>query len=200
MHRCDRRRHRVRCRVRIRQPAAEHQRDLGLGLRLDRTRRVEHAAIRDVVPDSEEDANGLLVLDGESGLQLIEEHILSRANSPRGDALHAVTALRFYYEFGKQIDKARLAQAMSLLLDRTDTVATAIVDLARWEAWQFLPRVVSLAKQEPPVDAQSDRAIAGFLTRCPLDEARAVWSQLKLAAPKRWQQAETSLSPLNVGR
>lgn len=143
---------------------------------------------------------GLLVLEGEAGLQLLDEHILARRDSARGDVLHAVTALRFYYEFGRQIDKARLARSMSLLLERVDTIATAIVDLARWEAWAYLPRVITLARQSPPLDAQADRAIAGYLTRCPLDEARAVWSQLKLASPRRWQQAESSLTPLNVGR
>ncbi len=143
---------------------------------------------------------GLLVLEGEAGLQLLDEHILARRDSARGDVLHAVTALRFYYEFGRQIDKARLARSMSLLLERADTIATAIVDLARWEAWVYLPRVITLARQSPPLDAQVDRAIAGYLTRCPLDEARAAWAQLKQASPRRWQLAESSLSPLNVGR
>jgi hypothetical protein len=142
---------------------------------------------------------GYLLAAGEPGLDLIEQLYLANLDSANGDARHAMTALRFYHQYGREIPPARLAVALRHLLARPALAADAIADLARWEDWDSLPQVVSLFGQGEYDDPGTRRAIVGYLLACPNDEAAAELAHLRLAHPDAVADAERQLRALGVG-
>ncbi len=133
---------------------------------------------------------GYLLLGGESALKSISQDFLANPQAATGDVRHAMTALRFYYEFGRGIPKLRIASAMALLLKQNDFAPAAIVDLARWEHWDSLQQVSSLWPKPQAADAGLERAIVGYLTHCPNPEAAALLKNLRRQHPQRVGQAE----------
>ena len=63
---------------------------------------------------------GYLLLAGRPGLDLIESRYLANPQAADGDVRHAMTALRFYHEYGREIPAARLGQSLARLLARSE--------------------------------------------------------------------------------
>ncbi len=139
---------------------------------------------------------GYLLLTGEKGLEQIERRFLTNKDAPRGDVLHVITALRFYYEYGKKIPATRLAQALGYLVERPEYAATVIVDLARWEAWSFQPQIAALWDRAEFADPLIRRAIVGYLRTCPTNDARAALADLRKRYPDDVLAAERVISAL----
>jgi hypothetical protein len=131
-----------------------------------------------------------LLLSGEQGLTKIEERILANPKSRDGDVRHALSALRFYHDFGREIPPARLAEALHPLLDRPEFAAAAIVDLARWQDWSQLNRIGELY-DAPKFDTPAVReAAVGYLLVCPEPEAKARLAKLRTQDPQGVAAAE----------
>ena len=125
---------------------------------------------------------GYLLLAGSRGLELIESRFLANPKAADGDVRHAMTALRFTFQYGHDIPTARLSQALAALLPRDEFAGAAITDLARWKAWDHLAQVVAVygrptAGEEAPSrrgrisagmpDAQARTALAALRARDP---------------------------------
>lgn len=143
---------------------------------------------------------GYLLLTAESGLQVIEQRFLTNTKAARGDVLHVMTALRFYHEYGRAIPTARLAIAMSHLLDRPEYTAAAVIDMARWEAWGFVPQVSTLWNRPGYEDRAIRRAVVGYLQNCPSTDAMRRLAQLRREDPMAVAEAEKGLSTLGTPR
>lgn len=131
-----------------------------------------------------------LLLSGEQGLTEIEERILANSKSRDGDVRHALSALRFYHDYGREILPERLAQALHPLLDRPEFAAAAIVDLARWQDWSQLGRIAGLY-QSPKFDTPATReAVVGYLLVCPERAAAAALAELRARDPQGVAAAE----------
>jgi hypothetical protein len=142
---------------------------------------------------------GYLLLAGEPGMDLIESRLLINPQAARGDVLHAMTALRFYHEYGRRIPAERLAQAMSRLIARPEFAAAAIVDLARWQAWDYAAPVAALWKSSD-LDRPTQRAVIGYLLLCPKAEAARSLAVIRAAVPELVDQVEAGLSAPRGGR
>ncbi|MEX2115053.1 MAG: hypothetical protein WD845_17800 [Pirellulales bacterium] len=136
---------------------------------------------------------GYLLLAGLPGLELIESRYLANANSADGDVRHALTALRFYAEYGREIPRSRLAQAVARLLARDEFAAEAITDLARWQAWEAQAEVVDVYARSAS-DERTRRAVVGYLLACPAAEARQALARLRVNDPAGVAAAEQVLS------
>ena len=137
---------------------------------------------------------GYLLLAGRAGLELVEARYLANLRAADGDVRHAVTALRFYYEYGHEISKDRLKLALRHLLDRPEFAAGAITDLARWKDWDALDRVAALYTREGFGQPAIGRAIVGYLVACPNPDAAAALERLRQADPKGVQAAQRALA------
>lgn len=143
---------------------------------------------------------GYLLLGGKSALAGIDQHLLTNPKAANGDVRHAMTALRFFYEFGTGIPKQQIAAAMAHLVERPEFAAAAIVDLARWEDWGVLDQVAA-AWPAKDSDPQLDRAIVGYLVNCPLDSAAEKLKEIRHKYPQRAAQAAQFQFPAGtVGR
>ncbi|MCA9019109.1 MAG: hypothetical protein KDA74_03135 [Planctomycetaceae bacterium] len=88
---------------------------------------------------------GYLLLAGESGLELIDQEKLANRNVQFSETFAAMQALRFMWTYGDgRIDKERLRKSMRLLLDRPELTDLVVADLARWDDWSVLDRLMDM--------------------------------------------------------
>jgi len=133
---------------------------------------------------------GLLVARGDAGLDVIESRGLL---GPRGrplDQRHLLAALRFAHEsLADTIPPARIAAATAALLASPAVAADAAIDLARYRAWDRVDDVARLWTTLGGDDPLVRRAVAGYLTACPLPAAKAHLARLDRDDPDRLRAA-----------
>lgn len=143
---------------------------------------------------------GYLMAAGEPALELIEQKYLVDPRAASGDVRHAMTALRFYHEYGREIPAERLALALRKLLAREELAAAAIVDLARWQDWGSTEAVVALCQGNELQDASIRRAAISYLLLCPTQQARRESDRLRRLYPQETAEAEGRLNLSKDGR
>ena len=104
----------------------------------------------------------------------------------------ATSALRFYYEYGPSELQGAITRSLLPLVDRPEFAAAAIIDLARWQRWEALDRIVAVYSKAQS-DGPTRRAVVAFLAVCPKPEADAALEQLRKADPDRIRAIEKSL-------
>jgi hypothetical protein len=137
---------------------------------------------------------GFLMAAGEPALELIEKKYLADRRAASGDVRHAMTALRFYHEYEREIPAERLAQALRKLLARDEFAAAAIVDLARWQDWGSTEAVVALCHDKELQDVSIRRAAISFLLLSPAKAAGQESARLRRLYPKEVAEAEKQLN------
>ncbi len=174
---------------------------LVLGLARDARARQENASLlRRLIVTPEDDfrsgfdglLGGYLLLEGTAGLELIEARYLANPQAAQGDVRHAMTALRFYHEYGREIPQSRLCAAMRKLLSREEFAEAAITDLARWQDWDAIEQVEGLYRLGNDAPPGTRRAVVGYLLACP--EPRAAAALARFAGSTRQASARPSRS------
>lgn len=141
---------------------------------------------------------GLLVAEGEGGLDEFERLGLLATTARPVDQRHLLAALRFAWEsLDATIPRVRVAETTAALLGSPAVAAEAVVDLARYGSWESVDEVArmwaSLGRDDPLVR----RAVAGYLSACPLPAARAHLEALRGADAERLDAAlEAAARPL----
>ena len=162
------------------------------------TRARSLAAIRDAVAAPADDFRagfdgllaGLLVADGNRGLAAMERQGLLAESARAVDQKHAVAALRFAWEhLADTIPREAVAMATARLLAAPVTAADAAVDLARYRHWDALDDVAALWDTFGRDDPVVRRAVAGYLTACPLPAARRAIEEIRHRDAERLDQA-----------
>lgn len=107
---------------------------------------------------------GYLVLAGDQGLDVIDETKLKNREIPFSETFAAMQALRFMWTYGDgRIAPERLRKSMEILLDRPNMADLVIVDLARWDDWGVMDRLMSMYGQEEYDVPSIKRAIVRFM-------------------------------------
>lgn len=133
---------------------------------------------------------GLLVARGEAALDWLVERGLAAADTRAGDARHVLSALRFAWEeLADDVPRARVAATAARLLANPAVAADAAVDLARWRHWESVADVAALWDRLGADDPLVRRAVAGYLTACPLEPATRHAAAIAAADPERWAAA-----------
>lgn len=133
---------------------------------------------------------GLLVARGEAALDWLRDHELLAADTRAGDARHTLAALRFAWEYlAERVPRERVAAAAARLLANPAVAADAAVDLARWRHWTSVADVATLWDRLGRDDPLVRRAVAGYLTACPLPEAGRHAAAIAAADPETWAAA-----------
>jgi hypothetical protein len=136
---------------------------------------------------------GYLLLARDEGLERITTTLLANPQAAEGNVRHAMTALRFAYEYGRDIPRAKLGRAMSQLLSRPNLASLAIVDLSRWQYWDALDEVASLYARDNYLQPATRRAVVGYLRACPLPTAAMALGKLRRDDPRGVAEAEEYL-------
>lgn len=141
---------------------------------------------------------GYLVLRGSEGLPLVEKTFLVSPNATYVDTFAAVQGLRITEQLTDRISRQRLAQSLRLVLERGDVADLVIPDLARWQDWQSLDRLVRLFHEAPPASRSAVRtSVLRYLLACPLPAAKVQRQKLAALDPAAMKRA-TALFPLGA--
>jgi len=130
-----------------------------------------------------------MVLKGESALPLIEKQLLEKEDIDYVDTLSAVSAIRFMGTESTLIPRERLCQSLRSLLKRPSLADMIVPDLARWEDWSVMDRLVELFKEAEGDTVWLRVAIFQYLQVCPLPKAKEHLAALAKIDPKAFERA-----------
>lgn len=132
-----------------------------------------------------------LTLNGPDGLPLVEDQFLKKADAEYTDTYAAIMALRFHGQEESQIPRDRLVASLRLMLDRPQLADLVIPDLARWQDWSAMDRLVQLFKEADEQSSWVRVPVIKYLKECPLPEAKQHIDELAKIDPKVVQQANS---------
>ena len=131
-----------------------------------------------------------LNLRGEEGVGLIEETFLKNREVEYVDTLAAVSALRFHGTEMKLIPKSRIVAAVRQLLDRPKMADMIIPDLARWEDWSVMEKLVQMFKDADEESNWIRVPVITYLRTCPRPEAKKYIEELAKIDPEAVKRAD----------
>ncbi len=107
--------------------------------------------------------SGYLLLTGEPGLDVIDEHKLRNPDAEFSETFAAMNSLRFLWsEAPDCIPPERVRASMRILLERVELTDLVIIDLARWQDWSVTDRLMEMY-DDPDYDIREiKRAIVRF--------------------------------------
>lgn len=182
---------------------------LALGLAKDATdRRANRELLQTKIAEKKTDFRagfdgllaGYLLLEKDTALADVSEKFFANRDAAGGDVRHAHAALRFYYEFGRDIPKEKLAAALRPAILRSEISAAVITDLARWKDWESLISIVGLYDQKEFSAPDIRTAIIGYLSVCPLPTAATELDRLKKFDPDGVRDALERFTSLSGGK
>jgi hypothetical protein len=140
-----------------------------------------------------------LTLKGPDGMPLVEDKYLKNEKAEYTDTYSAIMALRFHGQEEKVISKERLVEGFRHMLDRPQLADLVISDLARWEDWSVVDRLVKMFKESEEESSWARVPIINYLRACPLPKAKEELAQLSKDYPDVVKQAN-ALFPLSAAQ
>ncbi len=138
-----------------------------------------------------------LTLKGPEGMPLVENLFLSNKDAEYTDTYATIMALRFHGTEEKIIPRERLLEGLKLMLDRPQLADLVIPDLARWEDWTVIDRLVELFKTSNEESSWVRVPVINYLRACPKPEAQAKIDELAKIDPDAIKRAN-SFFPLGA--
>ena len=132
-------------------------------------------------------------LVGEEGLDLVDRLFLdrSRKDVPFTETYAAVMALRFLGEEQGIVPRERVLRSLRLLLEEPKLADLVIADLARWEDWSAIARVVELFEKATDENIFVREPVVNYLRACPKPEAAEAITRLEKIDPGAVKRAAT---------
>lgn len=127
--------------------------------------------------------SGYLLLTGDKGLSVLDEHKLRNRDVPFSETYAAMQALRFMWKYAEgRIEKSRLRASMRILLDRPELADLVIADLARWKDWEIQDRLMAIYVQALASGQSESSSTAD-------DQEKSESSNLDQLYQEAWKQA-----------
>ena len=131
-----------------------------------------------------------LTLKGADGLPLLIDSFLKNKETEYVDVLATVSALRFH---GTEVDivpKEDIVAAVRHVLDRPRMADMVIPDLARWQDWSVMERLVEMFKDTDDENNWLRVPVITYLRECPKPEAAAYIKELAKLDPDAVARAD----------
>lgn len=125
-----------------------------------------------------------LALKGPEGLPLVENLFLKNPKSEYTDTYATIMALRFMGQESEVISRDRLKEAMRHMLDQPKLADLIVPDLARWQDWTVMDRLVQLFKDADKESAWIRLPVVNYLRACPLPQAKVHLEELAKIDPE----------------
>jgi hypothetical protein len=136
-----------------------------------------------------------VALEGAKALDLVDDLFLNRQGKdkeiPFTETYAAVMALRFLGEESDLVPRERVLQSLRYLLDEPKLADLVIADLARWEDWSVIDRLVTIFKDAKQDNIFVREPIVNYLRACPLPEAAAAVEEVAKIDPEAVRRAAT---------
>jgi hypothetical protein len=136
-----------------------------------------------------------ITLKGKSALPLIEDLFLKNEASEYADTYAAIMALRFHGTEGGVVTRDDVLSSLRCMLERPKVADLIIPDLARWEDWESMPRLVRLFKEADDKSSWVRVPVVNYLRACPLPEAEKYIEELEKIDPVAVKRARTYFAP-----
>jgi hypothetical protein len=148
---------------------------------------------------------GYLLITGAEGLDVIDAAKLQNTEAASSETYAALSALRFMWTYApERIPRERLRASMRTILDRPDLADLVIADLARWEDWSVMDRLLEIYADEQNAVPAVKRAVVRYLLAAErarpkdpvavvpphVEEAKQHLARLRAADPKTVREAE----------
>jgi hypothetical protein len=140
-----------------------------------------------------------LTLKGPEGMPLVEDLFLKNKDAEYTDTYATIMALRFHGTEEKIIPRERLLVGIRMMLDRPQLADLVIPDLARWEDWSVMDRLVDLFKNANDDSNWVRVPVINYLRACPLPKAKQRIDELAKLDPETVKRASTLFFPLGAG-
>ena len=140
-----------------------------------------------------------LTLKGPDGMPLVEDLFLKNKDAEYTDTYATIMALRFHGTEEKIIPRERLLDGIRMMLDRPQLADLVIPDLARWEDWSVMDRLVELFKNADDESNWVRVPVINYLRACPLPKAKERIDELAKLDPETVKRASTLFFPLGAG-
>ena len=135
----------------------------------------------------------LISLGGESALARVEREFLANQDADYLDVFAAVSAIRVHGTELKVLPRPRLATALRKVLRSPELADLVIPDLARWEDWSAIERIVELFETATEETHFIKSVAVLYLKTCPLPAADTALDRLRTLDPKAVGAAEASM-------
>lgn len=140
-----------------------------------------------------------LILKGPEGMPLIEDLFLKNQDAEYTDTYAAIMALRFLGQETTVVPKPRLLEALRYMLDRPQLADLVIPDLARWQDWSPMAKLVDLFKNADEESSWVRVPVINYLRACPKPEAKKYLDELAKIDPESVKRAN-SFFPLATSK
>ena len=100
-------------------------------------------------------------------------------------------ALRFLGEESQSVPRDRVLASLRLLLAEPKLADLVIADLARWQDWSVIDRLVELFEKAEADNIFVREPIVNYLRACPLPQAAAAIARLEKIDPEAVRRAAT---------
>jgi hypothetical protein len=130
-----------------------------------------------------------LMLAKNDGMELIDELFMANKKAHYADMYAAIMALRFMGQEKEPITRKRILQSFHHILDRPDFADLVIPDLARWEDWSVMDRLVELFKNAKGENSWVRVPVVQYLSACPLPKAKEYLAQVEKIDPEAVKRA-----------
>jgi hypothetical protein len=134
-----------------------------------------------------------VALEGPKALDVVDRLFLDRKDRevPFTETYSAVMALRFLGEESDLVPRDRVLQSLRLLLEEPKLADLVIADLARWQDWSVIDRLVTIFKDAKADNIFVREPIVNYLRACPLPEAATAVADLEKIDPEAVRRAAT---------
>ncbi len=132
-----------------------------------------------------------LTLKGEPGLPLVEELFLANPKADYADTYSAIMAIRFHGTEGGVISKKPLVASLHHMLARPELADLVIPDLARWEDWGAIDKLMELFKTADEKSSWVRVPVVNYLRACPLPRAKELLKECEKIDPASYKRAMT---------
>ena len=132
-----------------------------------------------------------LTLKGADGMTFIEDLFIKNKKSDYSDTYAAISALRFHGTETDVIPQKRILKGLHYMLDRPKLADLVIPDLARWEDWSVMDRLVKLFKESTDDTSWVRVPVINYLRACPMDVAKDHIKALEKIDPEAVKRANT---------
>jgi hypothetical protein len=140
-----------------------------------------------------------LNLRGADGLTLIEDQFLKNDKSEYVDTYSAIVALRVLGQETDVIPKEKLVASLRHMLDRPQLADLVIPDLARWQDWGSVGKLVDLFKNANEESSWVRVPVVQFLRACPDPKAKEYIDELAKIDPDAVKRATNYLALPGAG-
>ncbi len=132
-----------------------------------------------------------LTLRGPDGLPLIEDLFLKNKKAEYADTYAAIMALRFHGGQADIVPRERILKALHHMLERPQLADLVIPDLAGWEDWSQVDRLVRLFKEADEKSSWVKVPVINYLRACPQPNAKKQLEVLEKLDPAAVKRANT---------